>query len=229
LSAFWPRPQDALPVQPQASEPELDVYGLPVQDRPATGRTHLLVIACLIRSLVSVGLAVTDTWVAYRSLAGYMVFLGILSGFLAIVLEWFVEQKKQQLGVMGRIVAVGGRLGLLGSILLMVTIWTSGATGRDRRGPGEPRAASKVPRRRGICVDEDCPAVQAPGRRPAHELQGSDAGRMGRRPAGRAADLAYRRSSHAVVMVVGRVFRGSAGAAARRCDHAVDCLPPEIG
>ena len=53
------QPQGGLPGRAQIDEPALNVYGLPLQNPPGTGRAYLLAAACLIGSIASMGLAAT--------------------------------------------------------------------------------------------------------------------------------------------------------------------------
>jgi len=46
------------PEPPQATEPELDAYGLPVRNRARTSRTVLRALASLIYAIVAVGLVI---------------------------------------------------------------------------------------------------------------------------------------------------------------------------
>jgi hypothetical protein len=65
-----------------AAEPELDAYGVPVQDRPPAGTADWRALASLIIGVISVGLLVAEI-AAHAKLRGYLVVLGCLLGFLA--------------------------------------------------------------------------------------------------------------------------------------------------
>jgi DivIVA domain-containing protein len=68
----------------QDGEPELDAYGLPVQDQPATSRTYLIATACLAGGLVSVGLAATEiAEYAHHNRVGKLAILGMIIVALA--------------------------------------------------------------------------------------------------------------------------------------------------
>src|SRR5215469_14622531 len=74
------------PEPPQPTEPELDVYGLPVQKRARTARTACcLVLASLICAIVAVGLVIAEI-ITHRKPAPYLFFLGWLPGFAAAFL-----------------------------------------------------------------------------------------------------------------------------------------------
>jgi hypothetical protein len=74
------------PEPPQATEPELDAYGLPVQKRAQTGRTaYCLALASLIRAVVAVGLVIAEI-ITHRKPASSLFFLGWLPGFAAAFL-----------------------------------------------------------------------------------------------------------------------------------------------
>jgi hypothetical protein len=90
---------DAVPGQVQAGEPELNDYGVPVQDRSAKGRIYVQEIACLICGAACFGLALTD----YNGdnskghLSGYQTALAFLPGILAFVLAAFLENEPSRI------------------------------------------------------------------------------------------------------------------------------------
>jgi hypothetical protein len=112
-------PPDLLPGQPQAPELELDAYGVPVQHRPANGRTYLLVAGCLICGGVSAGLAVVGHWLR---LPEYLAYLGMGLAVLVLVplqlLHLNDKQKREQLGQATMVIAAGCILALLALIVL---------------------------------------------------------------------------------------------------------------
>ena len=103
------QPQDTLLGQPQGREPELDAYGVPVQDRPAKGRVYLGVTASSVCVVISAWLLiVARTSHSYYNSLAWQVWLGagagLLATFLAMMTLKRAEKEKQQLGVAGRII-----------------------------------------------------------------------------------------------------------------------------
>ena len=120
--------QDHLvPSQMRAGDPELDNYGVPVQDRSARGRAYLQEIACLICGTACFGLALTDyNGDAKHRLTSYQTALALLPGILAFVLSLFAlrGEKEKQLGAVGKgMVVTGMLLALIGVIGLITITW----------------------------------------------------------------------------------------------------------
>jgi len=121
--------QDALPGQPPSGGPKLDVYGVPVQDRPANDRIYLLgVTAPLICGVVSTGLSfMALSYPSVHNVAqvpGWLAWLGPGAGLLAIAAAIATlsraEDKKLKLGVASRKIAWTGMiLGGIGLFLYM--------------------------------------------------------------------------------------------------------------
>lgn len=113
--------EDSLPGLGQAAEPGLDAYGVPVQNRAAAGRIHVLGLAGVICGIVPMVLAAHTE---HHKLAGYLVALGILSAFLAMTLPivvpmktgWDKPTRGQWIGIAGSL------LGLIGFAILMAAI-----------------------------------------------------------------------------------------------------------
>jgi hypothetical protein len=134
-------PQDELSGQPQVSGPELDAYGLPVQDRPGKkGRTYFLVTAALVCSIAgtSLGLVQMNNEDAHRTVNGHLVGLSFIFSLLALI-PWVLliyasdgnqpvvqEFLQEKLGLMmlGRaakaICVVAGLLGLTGLFIPLI-------------------------------------------------------------------------------------------------------------
>ena len=112
---------------PQSGEPELDAHGVPVQDRPASGRISLGVTACLIATVISTALPIVALkYHSVRSVPRWLALLAVGAGFLASGLAATIlgraEKKKQQLGVANRsILVAGGIVGLL-ALTIMLTV-----------------------------------------------------------------------------------------------------------
>jgi hypothetical protein len=100
------QPQDTLLGQPPGGEPELDTYGVPVQDRPAKGRVYLGVTASSVCAVISGLLVIVPHTSPYYKLPAWQVWLGAAAGLLAALLAKMTlkraEKDKQQLGVPGR-------------------------------------------------------------------------------------------------------------------------------
>jgi hypothetical protein len=118
------QPQGTLLGQPQGGEPELDGYGVPVQDRPAKGRAYLGVTVSSVCAVISAWLSiVARTSHNYYNLPAWQVWLGAGAGLLAFLLAAVTlnrADKKQQLGVAGRsILRVIVIVGFLGFVIMM--------------------------------------------------------------------------------------------------------------
>ncbi len=103
------QPQELLADQPQAYEPELDAYGVPVQGRPWEVRTRLQAAASVICGVVSAVIAVTDSWIAYHTVP---VWLGFVLGLVGAVLAadpLEAERKRRPSGRAQRCAASSGR------------------------------------------------------------------------------------------------------------------------
>ena len=120
--------QDALLGQPQGDEPQLDAYGVPVQDRPGKGRAAGVVTGCLICAIVPAVLAIVEG--IYHDIPSTLVLLGVIIGFLpggaaAFTERWHEEiqkkiEKKIQLGVVARRILIGAMIvGGISAFVLM--------------------------------------------------------------------------------------------------------------
>ena len=127
VSQTGQQPQDRLLGQPQGGEPGLDIYGVPVQDRPAKGRVYQGMIASSICAVISAGLAVA----AFKSPKAYYVppwqlWLGAGTGILAGLLGQATlerAKKKQQLGIASRSILQTAKIvGFIGFITMMVIL-----------------------------------------------------------------------------------------------------------
>ena len=124
--------EDSLPGPPQAAEPELDAYGLPVQNR-RPGRTYRLELAVPICALGSMCLAIMDM-AANGKLALCLIALGILSSLLATALLLIITVrnagKDQQIAeVSSWIVVAGSLLGFIAFLCLMGATWPQSMAG----------------------------------------------------------------------------------------------------
>jgi hypothetical protein len=115
------QPQDKLLGQPQSGEPELDAYGVPVQDRLAKGRVYLGVTASSVCAVISAGLViVARASHNYYNFPAWMVWLGAGAGLLASFLAMGTlnrAKRQMQLGMAGpiilRAIAIVGFLGFV--------------------------------------------------------------------------------------------------------------------
>ena len=121
-----PRVEDARPGPPQVGRPDLDARGLPVPDRVPAGRTYLLALASVVCGIASVAVGISDA-AANGKLPGYQFALGMLSGFLALVLAAVAiaarvkkGQGDERIGVAGWIAVAGSLTGCFGVVMLMV-------------------------------------------------------------------------------------------------------------
>jgi hypothetical protein len=107
------QPEDLLPGQPEDYKPELDAYGLPVQDRRTTGLIYLGVTGCLICAVVSAWLPIMALkYHSSRNVPGWLAWLDVGAAALACGLAWMsldgAKKKKYQLGVVSRSILVAG-------------------------------------------------------------------------------------------------------------------------
>ena len=121
------QPQDVLLGQPQGFEPELDAYGVPVQDRSAKGLVYLGLIACPICAAVSALLAIVSRKYSVGSVPAGLAWLGAAAGILAAVPANMIlrqaEKKKQHLGPASRgTLRAATVVGYLGFIFMMAVI-----------------------------------------------------------------------------------------------------------
>jgi len=113
--------------QPQGGEPEVDAYGVPIQDRPANGRISLGVTACLIATVVSIALPIVALkYHSTRNVPGWLAWLGVGAGFLAAGVAATIlsgaGKKKQQLGVASRSILIAGFIVGLLAVAIMLGI-----------------------------------------------------------------------------------------------------------
>ena len=113
----------------QDGEPELDAYGLPVQDRPARRLTDLGAIATLALGIVSLALAIME-FLPHHKRAGGLVALAAVTGVLAMILAGVRNEKiHKQAGVVSRsMVFVGAMLGFV-AFFMTSAIWCPNCTG----------------------------------------------------------------------------------------------------
>jgi DivIVA domain-containing protein len=113
------QPQDKLAGQPQIGELELDADSLPIQNRPATSRAYLTATACLVGSLVSVGLAAAEiAEYARHNRVDNVAILGLVIGGLAGSAA-VVNDNDKRLGWAHRINTVAAWLGFIGFFSLL--------------------------------------------------------------------------------------------------------------
>jgi hypothetical protein len=109
-----PGPKDSPPGPPQEAAPELDTYGLPVQNRPpAVPTPYRRALTSLICGIVAVGMVITEA-VAHYKLATYLVILGMLPGVAAALLSGSIRSISDLDKRIQRIAKSGFLLGYLG-------------------------------------------------------------------------------------------------------------------
>jgi hypothetical protein len=117
--------EDSMSGLAQAAEPELDAYGVPLQDRPPAGRIYWLSRAAVACGVVSAGLAITEA-AGHRRLPDYLVALGMVSGFLAALVGGITtgaipdSQKGWQAEVVRGICRWAFLIGVLGFIGMVI-------------------------------------------------------------------------------------------------------------
>ena len=72
---------------PQGGGPAFDAYGVPVQDRPVSGRTNPAVIGFLICAVVSAPLAIVQ--ITYHVVPHALVVIGVVTGALPLAVVGF--------------------------------------------------------------------------------------------------------------------------------------------
>jgi DivIVA domain-containing protein len=113
------QPQDKLAGQPQIGELELDAHSLAIQNRPATSQAYLTATACLVGSLVSVGLAAAEiAEYARHNRVDNLAILGLVIGGLAGSAA-LVNDNDKRLGWAHRISTVAVWLGFIGFFSLL--------------------------------------------------------------------------------------------------------------
>jgi hypothetical protein len=111
----------------QGADAELDGYGNRADAQPPSRAIVGLSLACLVCAICSIGLGITDL-IAYGILAGYLVVVGMASGFVAALLGGIIwlgmaapnAAKGRQTEVVRRICRAGQMLGILGAICLAI-------------------------------------------------------------------------------------------------------------
>jgi DivIVA domain-containing protein len=113
------QPQDELAGQPQIGELELDADSRPIQNRSATSQAYLTATACLVGSLVSVGLAAAEiAEYARHNRVDNLAILGLVIGGLAGMTA-LVNDNDKRLGSTHRINTVAVWLGFIGFFSLL--------------------------------------------------------------------------------------------------------------
>jgi DivIVA domain-containing protein len=108
------QPQDELAGQPQIGELELDADSLPIQNGPATSRAYLTATACLVGSLVSVGLAAAEIaeYARHNRVDNLAILGGVIGGLAGIMA--LVNDNDKRRGWAHRINTVAVLLGFIG-------------------------------------------------------------------------------------------------------------------
>jgi len=115
------QPQDKLAGQPQIGELELDADSLLIQNRPATSQAYLIATACLVGSLVSVGLAAAEiAEYARYSRVGNLAILGMVIGLLTWCAAVVVNDDMKPPGWAHRINTAAAWLAVIGCASLLV-------------------------------------------------------------------------------------------------------------
>lgn len=114
------QPQDELAGRPQIGELELGADSLPIQNRPATSQAYLTATACLVGSLVSVGLVAAEiAEYAHHNRVDTLAILGLVIGGLAGTTA-LVNDNDKPLGWAHHINTVAVWLGFIGFFSLLV-------------------------------------------------------------------------------------------------------------
>ena len=114
------QPQDELAGQPQIGELELDADSLPIQNRSATSQAYLTATACLVGSVVSVGLAAAEiAEYARHNRVDNLALLGLVIGGLTGITV-LVNDNDKRLGWAHRINTAAVWIGFIGFFGLLV-------------------------------------------------------------------------------------------------------------